>query len=137
MRKRPWSLAQFGLAAVLAAISVVGIVGTLVFDAVELTFSFAGAIQAFAIFPGFVLSLVVNGMLMGVRRAPHSPGTALRALLIIEFVLIAALVLFHFYVDPAGATFGLAIVTWPFAIALAVVIAVVAAVRLARSSGDA
>lgn len=52
-------------------------------------------------------------------------------------MLIASLVLFPFYVDAAGATFGLAIVTWPFAIALAVVIAVVAAVRLARSSGDA
>jgi hypothetical protein len=135
MRNRPWSLAQFGVAALLAVISLIGIIGTLAFDAAELTFSFAGAIQAFAIFPGFVLSLIVNGVLMGVRRAPQ-PGTALRVLLVVEFVLIAALVLFHFYVDPAGATFGLAIFTWPFAIALAVVIAVVAAVRLARSSGD-
>jgi hypothetical protein len=137
MRDRPWSIAQFGVAAVLAVISLIGIIGLVAFDAAELTFSFAGAIQAFAIFPGFVLSLVVNGVLMGVRRAPRSPGTALRVLLIIEFALIAALLVFHFYVDEAGATLGLAIVTWPFAIALAVVIAVVAAVRLARSSGDA
>ncbi|MBX3193718.1 MAG: hypothetical protein KF727_01295 [Microbacteriaceae bacterium] len=133
--RRPWSAAQFVLAAVLALVSLFGIVATVAFDAIELTFSFQGAIQAFAIFPGFVLSLVVNGVLMGVRRAPE-PNLLEKILLVIEFVLIAALLVFHFVADGQGVAFGLAMLVWPVAIPLAIAIAIVAIVRLARASGE-
>jgi hypothetical protein len=128
----PWSLVQYGIAAVLLAISLIGVIGTLAFDAAELTFSFAGAIQAFAIFPGLVLSLTLNASLMRMRRAP-APGTAQRVMLVIEFVLIAALLVFHFYTDPAGTTLGLAIIAWPVVIVVAIVVAVLAIARLAGS----
>jgi hypothetical protein len=126
--RNPWVIIQLGLAAVLLVISLIGIVGTAAFDLPELAFSFAGGIQAFAIFPGLVLSLVLNALLMGLGRAP-APNTAQRVLLVAEFVLIGALVLFHFYTDPAGNTLGFAILTWPLVILLAVAIAVIALVR--------
>ena len=129
MLRRPWTVAQFTIAAVLLVVSLVGIIGLAVFDAPELTFSFQGWIQSFAIFPGLVISLGVNGLFMGVRRAP-APSLTLKWLLGLEFALIAALLLFHFYTDPAGNTFGLAVLAWPVVIVLAVIIAVVAAVRL-------
>lgn len=136
MLRRPWTLAQFAIAAVLAVIALIGIVGTAALDRAELTFSFAGAIQAFAVFPGLVLSLVLNGALMSTRRAP-APNLAQRILLIVEFVLIAALLVFHFYTDPAGNTLGLAIVTWPFVIVVAVVLAILAIVQLAAGRQQA
>jgi hypothetical protein len=131
--RNPWILAQFAVAAVVLVISLIGIIGTLAFDAAESVFSFAGAIQAFAVFPGLVVSLVLNGILMGVRRAP-APSVAQKVLLGVEFALIAALLLFHFYTDEAGNTLGLAIVTWPVLILLAIVIAVIAIVRVATAS---
>lgn len=129
--RNPWVLAQFVVAGVLAVVSLIGIVGLSVFDLAELTFSFQGAVQSYAIFPGLVISLVVNALFMGLRRT-DGPGSALRWMLGAEFALIAALLVFHFFVDEAGATFGLAIVTWPVVIALAVAIAVVAAVQRFR-----
>jgi hypothetical protein len=126
--RNPWIIAQLAVAALLLVISLVGVIGTLAFDAAELVFSFQGGIQAFAIFPGLVISLVVNALLM--RRIP--PGLTLKVMLGVEFALIAALLVFHFYTDEAGATFGLAILLWPVAILLAIAVGIVAGVRLAR-----
>ncbi|HEV7742901.1 MAG TPA: hypothetical protein VGO65_10815 [Pseudolysinimonas sp.] len=131
MRNR-WIIAQLAVAALLLAVSLLGIIGSTLFDAAELVFSFAGGIQAFAVFPGLVLSLVVNALLMGLGASAPVPSTAQKVLLVVEFVLIAALLLFHFYTDPAGNTLGLAVVTWPLLIALCVVLAVIA---LARRAG--
>ncbi len=128
MPDRAWIIAQFAVAGLLLAISLLGIIGLAAFDMAELSFSFAGGIQAFAIFPGLVLSLCVNAAIMRSHRAVGL-SSAEKALLIIEGVLIAALLVFHFYTDPAGTTFGLAIVTWPIVILLAIAIAIVAAVR--------
>jgi hypothetical protein len=128
MRDRAWIIAQFAVAGLLLAISLLGIIGLVAFDMAELSFSFAGGIQAFAVFPGLVLSLTVNALLMRTHRAVGL-NTAEKVLLIIEGALIAALLLFHFYTDPAGTTFGLAIITWPIVILLAIAIAIVAAAR--------
>jgi hypothetical protein len=130
-------VAQVVVAAVLLALSVVGILGVAVFDAAEWAFSFAGAIHAFAVFPGLVVSLVVNALLM---RAHRERGLSLteKWLLGIEFALIAALLVLHFWTE-SGDALGLAIVTWPVVIVLAVVIAIVAVVRNASRppTGDA
>jgi hypothetical protein len=107
--RNPWIVAQLALAGVLLVLSAIG-----------------------AIFPGLVLSLVVNALLMRAHRE-RGPSRVEQVLLVIEFVLIALLVLFHFYTDPAGTTFGLAIVTWPVIIVLAIAIAVVAIVRNATA----
>jgi len=128
MPDRAWIIAQFAVAGLLLAVSLLGIIGLLVFDLAELSFSFAGGIQAFAIFPGLVLSLCVNAVIMRAHRAVGL-NYAEKALLIIEGALIVALLLFHFYTDPAGTTFGLAIITWPVVILLAIAIAIVATVR--------
>jgi hypothetical protein len=128
--RNPWIVAQLAIAAVLLAVSLLGIIGTFVFDLPELAFSFQGGIQAFAVFPGLVLSLVVNALIMRAHRA-RGVGTAQRVLLGIEFALVAALLVFHFYTDPAGTTFGLAILTWPIVIMVAVAIAIVSIVRYA------
>jgi hypothetical protein len=127
VRDRGWVWAQFALAAVLAALSLVGILGVAVFDAAELAFSFAGAIHAFAVFPGLVLSLVVNALLM---RAHRERGLSLteKWLLGVEFALIAALLVLHFW-SHSGDAFGLAIITWPVVIIVAIVIAILAAMR--------
>lgn len=132
MLRRPWTVTQFAVALVVLVISLIGIIGTVAFDSAELVFSFAGGIQAFAVFPGLVLSLTLNAVLMGVRRAP-APNTVQRVLLIVEFVVISALLVFHFYTDPAGNTLGLAILSWPILIVVAVAIAIVAIVRLASA----
>jgi hypothetical protein len=126
--RNPWIIAQLAVAAVVLAISLLGIFGTVLFDLPELAFSIAGGIQAFAVFPGLVLSLVVNAFIM---RSHRSVGvsTTEKVLLIVEGVLVAALLVFHFYTDPAGNTFGLAILTWPVLILLAVAIACVAIFR--------
>ncbi|MEO5921326.1 MAG: hypothetical protein ABIQ01_09310 [Pseudolysinimonas sp.] len=126
--RNPWIIAQLALAAVLLAISLLGIFGTALFDFPELTFSFAGAIQSFAVFPGAVVSLVVNALIMRTHRA-IGLNLAEKVLLIVEGVLIAALLVFHFYEDPAGNTLGFAFATWPALIVVAVAIAVVAFVR--------
>ena len=126
--RNPWIVAQLAVAALLLAISLVGIIGTAVFDLPELAFSFAGGIQSFAVFPGLVLSLVVNAVIMRLHRE-IGINTVEKVLLIIEGVLIALLLLFHFYTDPAGNTFGFAILTWPVVILLATAIAVTAGVR--------
>jgi hypothetical protein len=131
MLKRPWTVAQFAVAAVLLVISLIGVIGTLAFDAAELTFSFAGAIQAFAVFPGLIASLVLNGVLMGLRRAPEKPNLAQRILIGIEFGLIALLLLFHFFQDSDAYTFGFAVLIWPIVIIIAIVLAVLAIVQLA------
>lgn len=128
MPDRAWFIAQFAVAGLLLAVSLLGIIGLLVFDLAELSFSFAGGIQAFAIFPGLVLSLCVNAVIMRAHRAVGL-NYAEKALLIIEGALIVALLLFHFYTDRAGTTFGLAIITWPVVILLAIAIAIVATVR--------
>ena len=127
MRGRGWVVAQFVVAAVLLALSVVGILGVTVLDAAELTFSFAGAIHALAVFPGLVLSLVVNALLMRVHRERGLSLTE-KWLLGVEFALIAALLVLHFWTE-SGDALGLAIITWPVVIILAIVLAIVAAVR--------
>ena len=126
--RNPWIIAQLAVAAVLLAISLVGIIGTVVFNLPEFAFSFAGGIQAFAVFPGLVLSLIVNALIMRAHR-DIGVNTLEKVLLIVEGVLIAALLVFHFYTDEAGNTFGFAILTWPILILLAIAIAIVGAVR--------
>ena len=123
--RNPWIIAQLAVAAVLLVISLIGVIGWLGFDAAELTFTFQGWIQAIAIFPGLVLSLIVNALLMRAHRE-RGLRTTERALLIIEFVMIAALVVFHFSDDDRGMSFGFAIMLWPFVIVVAVAIAIVA-----------
>ncbi|WP_395639884.1 hypothetical protein [Pseudolysinimonas sp.] len=120
-------MAQFVVAGVLLALSLVGILGVAVFDAAELAFSFAGAIHAFAVFPGLVLSLVLNALLM---RAHRELGVSLteKWLLGAEFALIAALLVLHFW-SHSGDALGLAILVWPVVIVVAVTIAIVAGVR--------
>ena len=134
--RNPWIIAQLAVAAVLLVISLIGIIGAVGFDKAELVFSFAGAIQAFAIFPGLVVSLVVNALVMRAHRAVGLSRTE-KVLLIVEFVLIAALLLFHFYTDDAGTTLGLAILEWPVLIGVAISIAIVAVVRAVRYSSRA
>lgn len=116
-------VAQFAVAGVLLVLSLVGIVGLAVFDDADLVFSFAGWIQAFAIFPGLVVSLVVNALLM--RR--RGVGRAAKVLLVIEFAVVAVLVALHF-VSHSGDELGAAILLWPVVIVLAIVVAIVAAV---------
>ncbi len=106
--RNPWIVAQLAVAAVLLAISLLGIFGIAVFDLPELAFSFAGGIQSFAVFPGLVISLIVNALIMRLHRE-IGISTVEKVLLIIEGVLIALLLLFHFYTDPDGNTFGLAV----------------------------
>jgi hypothetical protein len=127
MRDRGWVWAQFAVAVGLLALSLVGILGVAVFDAAELAFSFAGAIHAFAVFPGLVLSLVVNALIM---RAHRDLGVSLteKWLLVAEFALIAWLLVLHFW-SHSGDALGLAILTWPVVIILAIVIAIIAIVR--------
>ena len=133
VRGAGWVVAQFAVAGALLVLSLVGILGVTLFDAAELAFSFAGAIQAFAVFPGLVLSLVVNGLLM---RAHREAGLSLteKWLLAVEFALIAALLVLHF-VSHSGDALGLAILIWPVVVVIAIVIAIVAGVRNA-SRGD-
>ena len=130
MLKRPWTIAQFAIAAVLLVLSLIGVIGTLAFDNADLTFTFAGAIQSFGVFPGLILSLGLNGMLMGLNRAP-APNLGQRVFLIIEFALIALLLVFHFFQDSDAYTFGFAVATWPLVIIVAIVIAILAIVQLA------
>jgi hypothetical protein len=124
---RGWILAQFLVAGLLLVLSLVGIVGTLAFDAAELVFSFGGAIQAFAVFPGLVLSLVLNALIM---RAHRERGLSLteKWMLAAEFALIAWLLVLHFW-SHSGDALGYAILSWPVVIVLAIVIAIVAGVR--------
>lgn len=133
VRDRGWVWAQFVVAAGLAVLSLIGILGVVVFDAAELAFSFAGAIHAFAVFPGLVLSLVVNGLLM---RAHRELGLSLaeKWMLGVEFALVAWLLVLHFW-SHSGDALGLAILTWPVVIILAIVIAIVAAVRNTNRPG--
>jgi hypothetical protein len=127
MRDRGWIWAQVAVAGMLLVLSIVGILGVLVFDAAELVFSFAGAIQAFAVFPGLVLSLVLNALIM---RAHRELGVSLaeKWLLGVEFALVAWLLVLHFW-SYSGDALGLAILTWPVVIILAIVIAILALVR--------
>jgi hypothetical protein len=129
VRGRGWVWAQFVVAGGLLVLSLVGILGVAVFDAAELAFSFAGAIQAFAVFPGLILSLVVNGLLM---RAHRELGVSLaeKWMLGVEFALIAGLLVLHFW-SHSGDALGLAIIIWPVLIVLAIAIAIVAGVRTA------
>ena len=127
MRDRGWVVAQFVVAGALLVLSLVGILGVAVFDAAELAFSFAGAIQAFAVFPGLVLSLVVNALIMW-RHRERGLSLAEKWLLGVEFAIIVVLVVVHFW-SHSGDALGLAILVWPVLIILAIVIAIVAAVR--------
>jgi hypothetical protein len=106
MRDRGWIWAQVAVAGMLLVLSIVGILGVLVFDAAELVFSFAGAIQAFAVFPGLVLSLVLNALIM---RAHRELGVSLaeKWLLGVEFALVAWLLVLHFW-SYSGDALGLA-----------------------------
>lgn len=135
MRDRGWIWAQFAVAAGLLVLSVIGILGVAVFDTAELAFSFAGAIHAFAVFPGLVLSLVVNALLM---RAHRERGLSLaeKWMLGVEFALIATLLVLHFW-SHSGDALGLAILIWPVLIILAIVLAIVAGVRNTNRPGTA
>lgn len=124
MRDRGWILAQFVVAGVLLALSLVGVVGLLAFDAAELTFSFQGAIQSFAVFPGTAVSLVVNALVMRSHREAGL-NTAEKVLLGVEFAVIAVLLALHFW--PEG--LGVAILAWPVHIVLAIAVLIVALVR--------
>jgi len=128
---RGWIVAQFAVAAVLLVLSALGVIGSLAFDAVELTFTFEGAIQAFGIFPGLVISLVLNALIMRSHREAGL-STAEKVLLGIEFALVAVLLVCHFWEGPGGELFGLAIMTWPVVILLALASAIVALVRVGR-----
>ena len=127
VRDRGWVWAQFAIAGGLLVLSLVGILGVVVFDLAELVFSFAGAIHSFAVFPGLVLSLVVNALLM---RAHRELGLSLteKWLLVVEFALIAWLLVLHVWTQ-SGDALGLAILTWPVLIIVAILIAILAAVR--------
>lgn len=127
MPGRGWIVAQFAVAAVLLALSLLGILGVAVFDAAELAFSFAGAIHAFAVFPGLVLSLVVNALIM-LRHGDRGLSLTEKWMLTAEFALVAWLLVLHFWPD-SGDALALAVVTWPVVIVLAIAIAVVAGVR--------
>jgi hypothetical protein len=69
MRDRPWLIAEIAIAALLLAVSLVGILAAVLFDEFAFFFSFQGGIQAYAIFPGLVLSLVVNVLIQRAHRA--------------------------------------------------------------------
>jgi hypothetical protein len=126
MPGRGWIFAQFAVAAVLLVLSIVGIVGV-AFEMAELVFSFAGAIHAFAVFPGLALSLVVNALLM---RGHRERGLSLteKWMLAVEFALIAWLLVLHFW-SHSGDALAFAILTWPVVIVLAIAIAAVAVAR--------
>lgn len=126
VRDRGWVLAQFVVAGGLLALSLVGILGVAVFDAAELTFSFGGAIQAFAVFPGTAVSLVVNGLVMRSHRDAGLSGGE-KVLLAIQFCFIGGLTVMHFINDALGSL----IVVWPMHILLAIVVFIVALVRVA------
>lgn len=126
--RNPWIIAQLAVAALLLAISLVGIIGTFVFNLPELAFSFQGGIQAFAVFPGLVLSLIVNALIMRTHRE-IGLNTVEKVLLIIEGVVIVALLVFHFSTDDGGYSFGFAVLAWPIVILLAIAIAIAAALR--------
>jgi hypothetical protein len=127
VRDRGWVWAQFAIAGALLVLSLIGILGVVVFDLAELVFSFAGAIHSFAVFPGLVLSLVVNAFLM---RAHRELGLSLleKWLLGVEFAMVAWLLVLHFWTQ-SGDALGFAILTWPVLIILAITIAIVAGVR--------
>jgi hypothetical protein len=129
--RNPWIIAQLAVAAILLVISLIGILGTVAFDMPELAFSFQGGIQAFFVFPGLVISLIVNALIMRLHRE-IGVSTVEKVLLIVEGVLIASLLVFHFYTDEAGNTFGFAALAWPLVILLATAIAIVAGVRNAN-----
>jgi hypothetical protein len=129
--RNPWIIAQLAVAVLVLVIAVIGIIGTTALGLPELTFSFAGAIQSFFVFPGLVISLVVNALIMRLHRE-IGVSRAEKVLLIIEGVLIAALLVFHFYTDPAGDTLGFAFFTWPILILLATAIAITAGIRNAN-----
>jgi hypothetical protein len=135
VRDRGWVVAQFVLAGGILVLSLVGILGVAVFDLAELVFSFAGAIHSFAVFPGLVLSLVVNGLLM---RAHRELGLSLleKWLLGVEFAIVAWLLVLHFWAQ-SGDALGFAILTWPVLIIVAITIAVVAVVRNASRTSVA
>ena len=126
MRDRRWVRAQFAVAGALLALSLLGVIASLVFGAVELTFSFGGAIQAFAVFPGTVISLVVNALIMRTHRDAGLSGTE-KVLLGIQFCVIFGLVVMHFVNDALGSL----ILAWPAHIVLSII---VFAVALARAS---
>lgn len=127
--RNPWIIAQLAVAAVLLVLSLIGLIGALALNLPELAFTFAGGVQSFAVFPGLVLSLVVNALVMRLHRS-IGVSRLEKVLLVIEFALIALLLVFHFYEDGDGYTFGLAIITWPIIILLAIAIAIVAFVRV-------
>jgi len=132
MRDRRWVRAQFAVAGALLALSLLGVIASLVFGAVELTFSFGGAIQAFAVFPGTVISLVVNALIMRTHRDAGLSGTE-KVLLGIQFCVIFGLVVMHFVNDALGAL----IIAWPAHITLAIIVFVVALVRATTLRGEA
>jgi hypothetical protein len=124
MRDRGWVGAQFIVAGGLLVLSLVGVIGLVVFGAAELTFSFGGVIQAFAVFPGTVISLVVNALIMRSHRDAGLSDTE-KVLLALQFCFIFGLVVMHFVNDALGAL----IIAWPAHIALAIIVFVVALVR--------
>ena len=126
--RNPWIIAQLAVAALLLVITLLGFFGTDLFGLPPIGGSFAASIQTFAVFPGLVLSLVANALIMRTHR-DLGVNTLQKVLLIVEGVLILALLVFHFYEDPAGNTLWLAVVTWPILILLAIAIAIIAFVR--------
>lgn len=132
--RNPWIIAQLAVAAGVLAISLLGILGTVVFNMPELAFSFQGGIQAFFVFPGLVISLIVNALIMRLHRE-IGVNTVEKVLLIIEGLLTASLILFHFYTDEAGNTFAFAALAWPIVILVAAAIAIVAGVRNGNRPG--
>lgn len=134
--RNPWIIAQLAVAALLLAISLLGLFGRPALGLPTGMFTFQGGIQSAFVFPGLVLSLIVNAFVMRAHRRVGISQTE-KVLLIVEGVLIALLLFFHFYDDPAGNNLGWAILTWPVVTLLAVAIACVTIFRLVSSRQSA
>lgn len=131
MPDRSWVIAQFAVAGLLLALTVAGLVALAV-EFEPVSGSLTGILQSLAIFPGTVLSLVANGLIMRSHRdAGLSEGE--RGLLAFEFVLIGVLIVLHLIPEAVwGDTIWAAVVVWPIHITVAVVVFIAAVVRARR-----
>src|SRR4051794_32257222 len=113
MFSRPWSLAQYAVALVVAVIGVVSLIGTFTLNNVQYSPELATGIETFVVFPALVVSLVLNATLMRVSRAP-APNVLQIVLLIVEFLLIAVMLVLH--VQNGGDAIGISVALWPVVI---------------------
>jgi len=125
--RNPWIIAQLVVAVLLVAVSIVGFIGPNALG-LQLPSTLAGAVQTFFVFPGLVVSLVVNALIMRLHRE-IGISTIEKVLLIVEGLLIVLLIVFNFYDDPTADIFTLAVITWPIVVLVATAIAIIAGVR--------